>query len=312
MARLRRGSSGSYIRIGLGSAIEAKTPSSGRLITASRIRSSSSRGRFPLAAYTKMSMRRALMSELGKPSASRETMVTRSSCTRSSSPARISGPNRAPFAAWIQTSPVSKASPRSTERAKALASPRATTPSAAAQARGTTKFDKPAKKRPAIKPPIATGSTIRNGERPHAAAVTTSPSFAMRYTARVAPRPAAKGREYSSMGRATKNKNSAMSPAESKSPRPNGRRAAPKTAKTNTTARVYPTERNVSLITMRSRRDNMPNIREGHPAQAGWVMLPGSSNRSNSSGSTKPRRNVSSRTVDPVLNATLAISAASS
>ena len=95
---------------------------------------------------------------------------------------------------------------------------------------------------PAINPPIATGSTIRNGERPHAAAVTTSPSLAMRYTARVAPSPAAKGKEYSSMGKATRNRNSAISPAESKSPRPSGRRAAPKTASTNTTAKVYPTE----------------------------------------------------------------------
>ena len=167
-------------------------------------------------------------------------MVTRSSCTRSSSPAVF----------WSHRH--SRHGSRH-HRYQRLRSDRACRwpahePRPAAARHGGPKIRQTAKK----SPPSSRQSRPEapsERERPHRGSPLLHRRHAVHRKGRT--RPAAKGRECSSMGRATKTK-FAMSPAESKSPGPTDG-GPPKTAKPTPPPGCIPRSRNVSLITMRSR-----------------------------------------------------------
>ena len=170
-------------------------------------------------------------------------MVTRSSCTRSCRPARLSGPRRMPFAAWIQRltgikcisafDRVCQRTGHSTRHHSLCRRP----------STGNHNIGQTAQEdAPPVNPPIATGKHHPDRRTPTRGGGDDFSVVGHAIHRKGRTKPGGQWQGIFEHGQGHQNKILPCPRAESKSPRPSGRRAAPKTASTNTTAKVYPTE----------------------------------------------------------------------
>ena len=204
------------------------------------------------------------MSELGKPSASRGTMVTRSVALDLQVPPVFLAPIAAHSRHGSRHHRYQRLA-RSTERAKALASPRATTPPPR-PTHGDKKFDNRPRDPPSS-PPIAPeapsemeNATCRGGDTSHRSPCGTPQG------SHQARRPRAG--KYSSMGRATKNKNSAMSP-QNQNPLGPWTKGRAKDGQDQHHRQVYPTEQRLSDHHAIETRQHAEHTRR--PSSSSWT-----------------------------------------